>query len=59
MLNEKLMNEISRIRPLDGTAMEESRLHWDGIAKPLGKSGKTGKSSNTDCGHTEKREYLY
>lgn len=44
MLNEKLMNEISRIRPLDGTAMEESRLHWDGIAKPLGSLGKLEKA---------------
>ena len=39
-LEKELQKAVSRIRPLDPEAMEESRRHWDGIAKPLGSLGK-------------------
>lgn len=37
---QKLREQISRICPLNSEAMEQSRSHWDGIAKPLGSLGK-------------------
>lgn len=37
---EELQKRLGEIRPVDGAAMEESRIRWDGIAKPLGSLGK-------------------
>ncbi len=44
MLDKKLNDETGRIRSLDGKAMEESRLRWDRMAKPLGSLGKLEKA---------------
>ncbi|MFP3153074.1 nicotinate-nucleotide--dimethylbenzimidazole phosphoribosyltransferase [Lachnospiraceae bacterium ZAX-1] len=39
-LQKELTDIIHRIKPLDQVAMQESKIHWDQIAKPLGSLGK-------------------
>lgn len=40
MVENMIQETISGIRPLDEHAMEQSRIRWDGIAKPLGSLGR-------------------